>query len=291
MDDAKLQFVMANVVCPACAGRLERGARELRCPCGRRYPVSGGVPVFLDDPSSYRDERANPNTTNPYSPKSLRLIRENPHAAILDFGAGNPRAEELFPHVVRLDFVHYAATDVVCNTSNLPLADECFDFVVSESVFEHVADPWHYARELYRVLKPGGTIAVDTAFLQPVHGDPFHFFGMTLQGLQKTFEMFEIQDAGVESYQSCGTTMNILSRQFVELIEDEAQREAARQRLLGTDFAQFDRFIPKEKQPILAAGVYLVGRKANRFSGRGEAMRGLADRIRTRLWGSKRHGA
>jgi SAM-dependent methyltransferase len=44
----------------------------------------------------------------------------------------------------------------------LPYANDTFDVVYSRFVFEHVADPEAVARELMRVVKPGGLIAALT---------------------------------------------------------------------------------------------------------------------------------
>lgn len=44
----------------------------------------------------------------------------------------------------------------------LPYPDNHFDVIVARYVFEHVADPASTARELLRILKPGGIIAATT---------------------------------------------------------------------------------------------------------------------------------
>lgn len=217
--------------------------------------------MFVGGNGEYVDLRWVTNSTNPYSPKSLRLIQANPDALILDFGAGNPARTELFDNVVRMDFGHYPTCDVVSTERNLPFRDEAFDFVISESVFEHVRDPWHCAAELHRVLKKGGRVQVDCAFLYPVHSEPHNYYNMTLFGLDETFKMFRKVEAGVEPYQSAGMTMNILHKTFLSLLDDDKAREELRAALGTTDFVRYDAFIPTVKRGIMSAGVYFVGVK------------------------------
>lgn len=40
--------------------------------------------------------------------------------------------------------------------------DDCFDFIHISHVIEHVSDPIAYLREMKRILKPGGTLAIGT---------------------------------------------------------------------------------------------------------------------------------
>ena len=60
--------------------------------------------------------------------------------------------------------------------------------------------PWA-AAEIRRVLQPGGVAKIDTAFLQPEHGYPHHFYNATETGLRHWFRDFDIQWSGVEAYQ------------------------------------------------------------------------------------------
>jgi SAM-dependent methyltransferase len=51
---------------------------------------------------------------------------------------------------------------LVYDGSAFPLADASIDLIVSNYVFEHVADPQVFAREIARVLKPGGWLCART---------------------------------------------------------------------------------------------------------------------------------
>ncbi|MFZ2976078.1 MAG: methyltransferase domain-containing protein [Candidatus Moraniibacteriota bacterium] len=255
----KIELIANNLACPRCRNKIE--LKKENCQkCGYKFQIKENVPVFLADETIYINKLNETNSTNPYSSKSLEIIKNNPDAKILDFGAGNPAKEELFDNILKMEFVHYKSTDIVSTEGNLPFGDDIFDFVISESVFEHVKDPFYYAKEIYRVLKPGGKVLIDTAFLQPVHADPYHYFNMTLEGLREVFKSFKEIDAGVESYQTASYTLNILLRTYRDLLSDDKIKREFEDKFL-IDFNQFNQYIPQNKQYIMSAGVYFVGIK------------------------------
>lgn len=57
---------------------------------------------------------------------------------------------------------HWAVEGVDANADDLPFADTSFDVVVAMHMLYHVADPAKAIAEMYRVLKPGGLLAVTT---------------------------------------------------------------------------------------------------------------------------------
>lgn len=63
----------------------------------------------------------------------------------------------------------------------LPLADDSVDIAFSSNLLEHVDDPWGVARELGRVVRPGGLLVLSyTIWLGPWGGhetSPWHYFG------------------------------------------------------------------------------------------------------------------
>jgi SAM-dependent methyltransferase len=56
-----------------------------------------------------------------------------------------------------------------------PLAEEQFDLVIAEQVFEHVLRPDLAAANVYKMLRPGGGFVISTPFLLKVHGAPLDF--------------------------------------------------------------------------------------------------------------------
>lgn len=107
-----------------------------------------------------------------------------PRSVVLDFGAGrgqgvcdDPVAVRQELRTLRGDVAEVVGVDVdpavltnpgldrafvVSPEEPLPLAEESVDLIVSDFVFEHVADPHWAGSELLRVLRPGGWICART---------------------------------------------------------------------------------------------------------------------------------
>ena len=119
---------------------------------------------------------------------------------ILNVGAGGTLVK--LENCVEAEYSIFRNTDVVTDAHHLPFADAAFDAVVSFNTFEHLYDPNAAAAEISRVLKPGGRLIVHTAFLQPVHEPPHHYYNVTEYGLRKWFEAFDISSVSVsENFQ------------------------------------------------------------------------------------------
>lgn len=107
-----------------------------------------------------------------------------PTDVVLDFGAGRGEWHEDDPclfrrriqnfkgrcrHVDGCDFDPVVLTNETLDAAAilepgqpLPYEDNRFDLVISRYVFEHVADPVFFARELLRITRPGGWICAIT---------------------------------------------------------------------------------------------------------------------------------
>lgn len=99
-------------------------------------------------------------------------------------GAARPTLEALGYRWVGVDIAGENAV-VRCDGHNLPFPDGVFDLIVTVAVFEHLYDPFAAARELFRVLKPGGVVIGTTAFLEHFHANSY--FHMTHLGVGRVF--------------------------------------------------------------------------------------------------------
>jgi SAM-dependent methyltransferase len=80
--------------------------------------------------------------------------------------------------------VHYPDYDV-CQG---PLAEERFDLVIAEQVFEHVLRPDRAAANVYEMLRPGGIFVISTPFLLKIHGAPSDLYRWTEEGMRQLLE-------------------------------------------------------------------------------------------------------
>lgn len=200
----RLNAILPILACPKCMGQLHASEGNLRCAqCSRVYPVRGDVPVLLpenmQEPGVGTVSADDPVSRHPYSPAALDIIRAHPNGWILDLGAGGKLTR--FENVVQIDIFRYPMTDVVGTADRLPFRDNAFRAVVSQAVFEHLQYPEWAAAEIRRVLQPHGIAKIDTAFLQPEHGYPHHYYNASETGLRHWFREFDIQWSGVEPYQ------------------------------------------------------------------------------------------
>jgi SAM-dependent methyltransferase len=121
-----------------------------------------------------------------YDGNGMALVNRYADGLVLDCGAGS--RDIYFENVVNFEIVDYASTDVLGVGEELPFKDGTFDAIISVAVLEHVKDPFRCAREIVRVLKPGGELYCAVPFLQPLHGYPHHYYNMSHQGLKALFD-------------------------------------------------------------------------------------------------------
>lgn len=126
-----------------------------------------------------------------------RFVRESaakvpPGALLLDAGAGEGSYRELFAHAryIGVDSAvgepawNYGGLDAQGDLADLPFAAAAFDAILATQVLEHVEDPLAVARELHRVLAPGGRLFLTVPMAQAEHQAPHDYFRFTSYGIR-----------------------------------------------------------------------------------------------------------
>jgi|SRR5687768_4145535 len=132
-------------------------------------------------------------------------------ARTLDIGAQNGPYAAFFPNRVSLDIRTGRGVQVIGDAQAIGLADAVFDVVLCTEVLEHLPEPQRAIDEIFRVLRPGGTLLLTTRFLFPIHDAPHDYFRFTKYGLRYLLRRFEILELQEET-DSLGALAVLLQR-------------------------------------------------------------------------------
>lgn len=184
--NVKAAALLDHLRCPRTGQPLRLGGDEIVSKDGaQRYPIVNGKPVLVRE---IRDLHITPPAGNLISKNSNYYKPKSPVTEgswVLHFGCGEVPSNE--PNVFSLDILPTHAADIVAEGEALPFADNIFGAVESVAVFEHVYDPFAVLKECRRIVKEGGYFLTDTAFMQPYHGFPAHYFNMTPVAVERYF--------------------------------------------------------------------------------------------------------
>jgi SAM-dependent methyltransferase len=175
------------------------------------------------------------HVSNPLPKSALSLMRET-DGPVLNLSAGG--TAERLPNVVEAEAAIFRNTGVVADAHTLPFQDGVFAAVVVLNAFEHYSRPARVAAEIFRVLKPGGRVLVHTAFLQPLHETPHHFYNCTRYGLEAWFAAFETERLCVPDNFSPAHTLAWLSHEARMALRRDVS-EAAAAAYAQTTFGEF----------------------------------------------------
>jgi len=122
----------------------------------------------------------------------------NAGADVLDIGGRyqpyRPLLGNRVGKYVAIDLLQTPLVNVIADGQRLPFASETFDLVMATQVFEYFGDPHQGAREVFRVLKPGGTFCLSVAAFAPRFVDEEHwrFTPAGLRSILSGFEKIEV---------------------------------------------------------------------------------------------------
>ncbi len=228
-SDRRTSMLLELLRCPEChASSL--ALDEAAAACGRcqaRYPVLGGKPVLiprdnalhtvvLEGMAEPRDDRfraiakrALPNpgvnlSRKPCLVRMLRTIARRPEPRLLVVGSGQQQRElapllAAHPEVtaVYCDVDTTALIDLFSDAHELPFVDGAFDAVVITGVLNSTLYPEQAVAEVRRVLREGGLVYSELAFVQHVAFGAYDFRRYTLTGHRHLFRRFREVHAGI----------------------------------------------------------------------------------------------
>jgi SAM-dependent methyltransferase len=194
------------------------------------------------------------NRGGAFYPRFFEIMVElSPDAVILDVGGGKRQLPD--ERYINLEYSRFEEPDLFGDGTKLPFRSNSIDFVYTAAVLEHVADPLAMGREIHRVLKPGGKVLANSAFMQPIHCEGQHFFNLTPYGIDLTFSMFEERRVWWD------TSLNLTLSWFIDVlgVRGRLQNEKIEQFLaLGREISDA---IPGERGKYVASSVWVEGVK------------------------------
>lgn len=268
VKEEKIRRISSHLACPACRAPLNPGRPE--CPgCGARYSFSPALLDFLtsEEKKNVPNLDETPASRGGVDEVMFALINRFSDGLILDCGAGS--RSRIYPNVINLEIMSYPSTDVLAFNEALPFADGSFDAVFSLATLEHVKDPFQAAREIMRVLKPGGFVYSMVPQLAPFHAFPNHYYNMTVEGHKNLYgAQLEVMNANVPLSGRPIFALAWILRSWVNGLppvhRDEFMDLRVRD-LIGDPFdyitKNYVRFLTAEANMEIAAVTCIIGRK------------------------------
>ena len=113
------------------------------------------------------------------------------HGQVLDIGAGSfHRYKYLFrfDKYISMDIASTKGIDAVGEIQAIPFPDQSFDSIVCTQVLGDVFELKEAFKELYRVLRPKGTVMITESLFDPLHDEPNDFWRFTGHSLRRLAE-------------------------------------------------------------------------------------------------------
>lgn len=270
-----LQMIVPIVRCIVCTHaplRHEPAGDLLCCPaCGQTYPIHNDIPLMTLTPEQAIAFPPAAMVEHTYTPQWRAIVERAGAGLVLDFGAGN--TPDTFANLIKFEIFAFPNVDVVGWGERTPFIDGAFQSVFSGAVFEHVTHPFACADEIFRILAPGGEVYIETAFLQPYHAYPHHYFNMTIQGLRTICGAFRELEVGVRPHQRPSFTLAWILDVWADKLRGD-EREAFLGTSIGEILAEYkanphsQRWMEgftAEDDAQLACGVYFRGVKEQQY--------------------------
>ncbi len=203
----------------------------------------------------------------------IRVAAETaPGTSVLDVGAGDAPYGELFKHAryVTTDWaqsLHPGArvADVVAPADALPLDDASFGLVLCTQVLEHVPEPSRVVDECFRVLEPGGKLALTVPLLWELHELPHDYYRYTEPAVRYLLDKAGFVDVAVsprsDSFTAIAQLLRNLAWGMGHADDGLAEQRVAARELLDAVASEIARLAPLDCQRIMPLGYTALAHK------------------------------
>jgi SAM-dependent methyltransferase len=121
------------------------------------------------------------NSSNNVKKAIKRVLNDMPENGIgLNIGAGRTSID---PRVKNLEISDGENIDYVGKAESIPFSENSLDLIICQEVLEHTEDFKAALHEMYRVLKPGGQLYLQTPFIIGYHPCPNDYWRFTNEGI------------------------------------------------------------------------------------------------------------
>jgi SAM-dependent methyltransferase len=103
-----------------------------------------------------------------------------------------------------------SVADLHWNGISIPLNDTSVDCIVATEFLEHINNADAIAKEMYRVLKPGGVILFTVPFIWPLHEVPHDEYRYTPFSLKRIFDGANFQKANLQALGGWNSSLAVM---------------------------------------------------------------------------------
>jgi SAM-dependent methyltransferase len=195
-----------------------------------------------------------------------------PGTKVLDLGAGDAPYRELFAHAdyTTVDWEnspHLGArqADIVSSATAIPIASTSMGLVLCTQVLEHLAEPGEALRECWRVLAPGGRLALTVPLAWQLHELPYDYYRYAAPGIEHLLQRSGFTDIEVRARNDSFTTLAQLMLNVVSTMGRspdglDARRDEA-QAVIGALAGEVARLAPLDVSRLLPLGYAALARR------------------------------
>lgn len=224
-EKSRLQKILPILLSPD-GGALRIKNGQIISSNGGAWPVVDGAVNFLPESITDRSDHISHDL-----PLKAQNLINSASGLVLNLSAGGTITKP--DHVIEVEWGLFKNTDISADAHQLPFKDGIFSGIVCCNSFEHYREPLKVIDEIKRVLKPGAFVYILTAFMQPFHMQPHHYFNATPNGVREWFKEFSIQECGSTDFHNGILAAMWLSASLLWSMEIDGQRNDIRSITLG----------------------------------------------------------